>query len=100
MTGEGRLDGQTVQGKVPVGVAKAAKRRGALVVALAGCVTPEAAACNHHGIDAYFPILQTPCSEAEAMDPRTAAANLEATAAQVFRLIAARAGTPEPGDPR
>lgn len=89
VTGEGRLDGQTAQGKLPVGVARAAKAQGALVVALAGCVTPEAAACNRHGIDAYFPILQRPCSEAEAMDPRAAAANLESTAAQVFRLIAA-----------
>ena len=55
ITGEGRLDRQTVMGKVPAGVAEAAKRHGALVVALAGCVTPEARTCNDHGIDAYFP---------------------------------------------
>lgn len=89
VTGEGRLDRQTVMGKVPAGVAEAAKRHGTLVVALAGCVTPEARACNHCGIDAYFPILQRPCTEQEAMDLSQTAANLESTAAQVFRLIAA-----------
>ena len=89
ITGEGRLDRQTVMGKVPAGVAEAAKRHGALVVALAGCVTPEARACNDHGIDAYFPILQRPCTEREAMELSQASANLEATAAQVFHLITA-----------
>ena len=89
ITGEGRMDGQTVMGKVPAGVAEAAKRRGALVAALAGCVTPEAGACNRCGIDAFFPILRGPCSEAEAMDPARAAANLTAAAEQVTRLIAA-----------
>ena len=89
ITGEGQSDAQTLMGKVPAGVAEAAKRHGALVVALAGCVTPEARACNDHGIDAYFPILQRPCTEREAMELSQASANLEATAAQVFHLITA-----------
>ena len=52
-------------------------------------VTPEARACNDHGIDAYLPILQRPCTEREAMELSQASANLEATAAQVFHLITA-----------
>ena len=44
---------------------------------------------NRCGIDAFFPILRGPCSEAEAMDPARAAANLTAAAEQVTRLIAA-----------
>jgi glycerate kinase len=55
ITGEGRLDGQTVMGKAPIGVAKIAKKYGKPVTAFAGCVTPDAVVCNEHGIDAFFP---------------------------------------------
>ena len=54
ITGEGRLDGQTVMGKAPIGVAKIAKKYGKPVIAFAGCVTPDAVKCNEHGIDAFF----------------------------------------------
>ena len=87
LTGEGRLDGQTTMGKVPVGVAQYAKNYGKPVVALAGCITPDAISCNNFGIDAFFPIIDRPCTEAEAMDTKTAAANLRRTASQVVRLI-------------
>lgn len=89
VTGEGRMDSQTVMGKVPSGVAAAAKRHGALVVALAGCVTPEAGSCNRCGIDAFFPILRAPCTEQEAMETARASQNLRDAAEQVFRLIGA-----------
>lgn len=88
-TGEGRLDSQTAMGKVPVGVASAARQSGALVVALAGCVTKDAGACNAHGIDAFFPILRMPCSEEQAMEREQARQNMTAAAEQVTRLIAA-----------
>lgn len=55
LTGEGRLDLQTAMGKAPVGVARAAKKYGCKVIAFAGSVTKEAAACNDNGIDAIFP---------------------------------------------
>ena len=86
ITGEGRLDGQTVMGKAPIGVARMAKERGKPVLALAGAVTPEAAACNAAGIDAFFPILRAPLSLEQAMEPATAERNLADTAEQVFRL--------------
>ena len=35
VTGEGRLDGQSAMGKVPVGVAKAGRKNGCKVIALA-----------------------------------------------------------------
>ncbi|MBE6595807.1 MAG: glycerate kinase [Ruminococcaceae bacterium] len=89
VTGEGRLDGQSVMGKAPVGVATLAKRYGKPVVAFSGCVTPEATRCNDHGIDAFFPILRAPCTLAEAMKTENAAANMTAAAEQAFRLIAA-----------
>ncbi|MCC8163829.1 MAG: glycerate kinase [Lachnospiraceae bacterium] len=88
-TGEGRLDQQTAMGKVPVGIAKMAKKHGAKVVALAGSIAPGAEACNENGIDAFFPILRGVCTLDEAMYPGTAAQNMENTAEQVARLAAA-----------
>lgn len=87
ITGEGRLDGQSVMGKVPVGVAKLAKKYNKPVVAFAGCVTEDAKILNQHGIDAFFPIIKEVCSLDEAMDTQNAYANLADTAEQVFRLI-------------
>lgn len=87
VTGEGRLDFQTAMGKAPVGVARLAKKYNAKVIAFAGSVTKEATACNKEGIDAFFPILRSVCTLAEAMDPATAKANMTATAEQVFRLL-------------
>lgn len=87
ITGEGRLDGQTVMGKVPVGVAEIAKKHGKPVIAFSGCVTDEAKACNEHGIDAFFPILREVVSLEEAMKPENAYRNMADTAEQVFRLV-------------
>lgn len=87
ITGEGRLDGQSYQGKAPIGVAKLAKQHQKPVLAFAGGVTRDASICNAHGIDAYFPIVRTPCSLEDAMNPENAYRNLADTAEQVFRLI-------------
>ena len=87
VTGEGRLDFQTAMGKAPVGVARLAKKYNAKVIAFAGSVTKEAAACNKEGIDAFFPILRGVCTLAEAMDPVAARNNMTATVEQVFRLL-------------
>lgn len=92
VTGEGRLDGQTVMGKAPVGVARMARKLGIPVIALAGSVSPEAAACNDAGIDAYFPILREAVSLEEAMKPEIARRNLAEAAEQVGRLVKAAAG--------
>ena len=87
VTGEGRLDSQTVMGKAPVGVANIAKKYGKLVLAFSGCVAADARACNVGGIDAYFPILRTVVSLQEAMDHDNAQSNMIATTEQVFRLV-------------
>lgn len=87
ITGEGRLDGQTVMGKAPVGIAALAKKQHKKVIAFCGCAADDAMLCNTYGIDAYFPILQKPVSLEEAMDPAVAGQNLKKTAEQVFRLL-------------
>lgn len=87
VTGEGRLDGQTVFGKAPIGVAGLAKKYNKKVVAFSGCVTDDATACNEHGIDAFFPILRGVQTLQEAMSPDNAKKNMQATVEQVFHLI-------------
>lgn len=90
ITGEGRMDAQTAMGKVPVGVAKLAKKYGCSVVALAGGVTRDAGKCNEAGIDAFFPIVRGVSTLEEAMKKEQAMANMEDTAEQVFRLLLLR----------
>ena len=87
VTGEGRLDGQTVMGKAPIGVARLGKKYGKKVIAFSGCVTKDAEVCNVHGIDAYFPILRDITTLEEALKTENAYENLKATAYQAFRLI-------------
>lgn len=86
VTGEGRLDGQTIFGKAPIGVARIAKKYDKLVLAFSGSATDDATVCNAHGINAFFPILRKICTLQEAMDSANARANMIATAEQVFRL--------------
>ncbi len=86
VTGEGRLDGQTIMGKAPAGVAGIAKKYGKPVIALAGSVGKDAAACNGCGIDAFFPILKFPVSAEQAMNPEEAKQNLSDAAEQMLRL--------------
>ena len=90
VTGEGRLDAQTIMGKAPIGVSKLAKKYNKTVIAFCGCASDDAKICNEHGIDAYFPILQMVTSLEEAMDKDNAYKNLIDTAMQVFRLIIKR----------
>lgn len=87
ITGEGRLDSQTVMGKAPIGVARLAKKHKKRVIAFSGCVTEDAEECNKHGIDAFFPIVRGITTLEEALDRDNAYKNLEATAYQVFGLI-------------
>lgn len=87
VTGEGRLDAQTAMGKAPMGIAKLAKKYGKPVIALAGSVLANAAACNDVGIDSFFSVLQSPITLQEAMQEDVVLKNIEMTACQIFRLI-------------
>ena len=87
ITGEGRLDGQTVMGKAPIGVAKLAKKYGKRVLAFSGILGDGVEAVNDAGIDAYFPILRKLVSLEEALDVKNAGANLTATVEQAFRIL-------------
>ncbi len=87
ITGEGRLDFQTAMGKVPVGVARLAKKYNAKVLAFAGGVTKDAGECNAAGIDAFFPIVRGVTTLDEAMVPENARENMALSVEQVFRAL-------------
>ncbi|MGB0664660.1 MAG: glycerate kinase [Pontibacterium sp.] len=57
ITGEGRMDSQSVYGKAPVGVAKLAKAQGIPVVALVGSLGQGYEAVYDAGIDAVFSVV-------------------------------------------
>ncbi|GLI85627.1 glycerate kinase [Rossellomorea marisflavi] len=57
ITGEGRIDGQTIYGKTPIGVAKASKKYGIPVIGIAGSLTEDSVIVYDHGIDALFSIV-------------------------------------------
>lgn len=89
ITGEGRIDSQSIRGKTPVGVSKRAKAAGNIpVIALAGSVSSDASVVYEHGIDAVFSVVQgittLECALAEADD------NLYRTALNVARVMSLR----------
>ncbi len=67
ITGEGRIDGQTIFGKTPIGVARVAKRYGKPVIGIAGCLTKEAPVVYDHGIDVIVSVLFECCSVQDAL---------------------------------
>lgn len=96
ITGEGRLDGQTLHGKVVHGVAALARQHGRPVIALAGAIAPGAEALHDHGVTAMLALPQGPA----ALPDLVAAAGplLRNAASQAVRLFHAgrrsrRAGT-------
>ena len=68
ITGEGRMDSQTVGGKAPVGVARIAKKYDIPVIGIAGVLGDGVEAVHQHGIDAVFSILPALAPLAEVLD--------------------------------
>ncbi len=70
ITGEGRIDGQSVYGKLTQAVTTAARRRGVPVVAVAGMVGEGADAMRTAGLEAIETLASTPDERQAAMrDP-------------------------------
>lgn len=86
ITGEGKVDSQTMAGKTACGVLARCKKYGIPCVAICGKVSmcPELQQAGFAGI---FPIADASCSIEEAMNEAVAAANVERTVAQI---VAAR----------
>lgn len=85
ITGEGRIDSQTIHGKTPIGVARVAKKHNKPVIGIAGCLGADAAVVHAHGIDAVFSVLNRPCTVEEAL--RDATANVEMAARNIAAAL-------------
>lgn len=85
ITGEGKIDGQTVKGKTPIGVARKAKEHGIPVIAFAGTLGNDADIVLKEGIDAIFSIIQQPVALEEAI--QKTAEWLQFSTEQVFRTF-------------
>jgi glycerate kinase len=85
LVGEGRMDAQTAYGKVPVGVARLARRFGIPTVAIVGSLGEGFRAVHDEGIAACFTILDRPMplNEAFALAPALLCSATE----QVIRLL-------------
>jgi len=84
LVGEGRMDRQTPYGKAPVGVARAAARRGIPGVAIVGSLGDGYEAVHDEGIAACFSICDGPTTESDAM--ARAAELVGRTTEEVLRL--------------
>lgn len=67
ITGEGQLDGQTLHGKTPAGVARLARERGVPTIAFAGSLGPEWERLYDEGIEAMFALADGPITREESV---------------------------------
>jgi glycerate kinase len=81
ITGEGKMDTQTLGGKGPLGVARRAKAAGVPTLALVGSLNADDAPLHEAGFQAVFPIVPCPMSLDEAL--RRAPELLERAATRV-----------------
>ena len=90
ITGEGRTDFQTLFGKTPMGVARAAMEQGIPVVIISGSISDDARGLYEHGIGALVSIARGPMLLDEVIER---GAELVADAAEsVARLYLIGAG--------
>lgn len=91
ITGEGRIDQQTIFGKTPFGVATVAGQYGKPVIGIAGGLGTNAHVVHGHGIDAIFSVLSSICTIEDALgdaehNVRSAARNIAAVLAMGRRM--------------
>ncbi len=88
ITGEGKLDSQTVFGKTPFGVAQLAKKHGKPVIGVAGTLEDGSAGLYEVGFDLILPIVERPLSLEESI--RRADEWLVNTGERIGRIIQLR----------
>lgn len=85
ITGEGRIDSQSINGKVPIGVARVAKRYNKPVIAIGGSLTKDVDVVYDHGLDAVFSVLYSICTLDDALS--NAADNLRKSSRNIAATI-------------
>lgn len=87
LTGEGRLDAQSLMGKAVQGIAERCRVRGVPVAVLAGSIGVDREVLEQAGIAAAFSIQKGPADLAQAL--ASGEENLEFAAGQLIRLMKA-----------
>ncbi len=92
ISGEGRIDFQSLRGKVVIGVSRRAKRQGVPVVAIVGDIGDDIEAVYQEGVTAIFSInrVARPLKE---LQPRSSS-DLYLTADNIFRFMKAMQALP------
>jgi glycerate kinase len=85
-TGEGKMDGQTDQGKVPFGVAQLAKKAGIPVIGLCGSRSRDIGEMTEVTLG-VFSIQQGPISLKEAMEKERTLTNIQQLASQLSQVF-------------
>ncbi|MGE5678561.1 MAG: glycerate kinase [Pseudomonadota bacterium] len=85
ITGEGRIDGQSVYGKVPVGVASHCRKKGIKVVAIVGSMGQKAENTYEFGIDSIMTAINKDMELREALSRSEEL--LKDAADRMFRMI-------------
>ncbi|WP_077214342.1 glycerate kinase [Bacillus dakarensis] len=85
ITGEGKIDSQTIYGKTPIGVAKTAKTFGVPVIGVAGNVSRDSSIVYQHGIDALFSVVPGVTDLEDAL--QNAEENVENTAFNIASVL-------------
>jgi glycerate kinase len=85
ITGEGKIDSQSLRGKVVIGVARAAKQVGVPVVAIVGGAEGDLSPAYEEGVTAVFPINRLP--QDFSISRYHAKENLAFTAENIARLL-------------
>ncbi|AFI87471.1 glycerate kinase [Aggregatibacter actinomycetemcomitans] len=86
ITGEGRMDAQSILGKTPIGVARTAKQFNKPVIAIVGCLREDYEVVYEHGIDVVFPIIRQLAPLSEIL--QQGRENLVSAAQNIARLFA------------
>tara|TARA_Y100001956_G_scaffold70346_1_gene74271 strand:+ start:318 stop:1454 length:1137 start_codon:yes stop_codon:yes gene_type:complete len=85
ITGEGRIDSQTIHGKTPIGVARTAKLYNLPVIGIAGSTAQDCRVVHEHGIDAVYSVVLGATDLPTAL--KEAAFNVEMTSRNVAAAL-------------
>lgn len=86
ITGEGRIDGQTVNGKVPTGIAKIAADFNVPTIAIVGSIGKDAEIVYQYHIESMESCIVAPCTVENAIEH--AQENLVSATERIMRAIA------------
>lgn len=89
ITGEGKIDFQTVMGKAPIGVAQLGKKHDKIVIALAGALTKDAYTSHDKGVTSMFCVVDMPMTLEDAMEKEHALEMVKNSVQEIFKLIKA-----------